>query len=589
MAQKIGIDFGTTNSLVSVVTAKGEVISFVEKGRPHPSVVHYSGSRVICGEKAKSKVEHSEGGIQGSTVRGPKKYLGTDVINVGGVNKSPKDVVTDLISHLKEHAETEDDEGIADLQHAVVTIPVAMDGRGRKALREAFLNADIRIEAFVHEPLAALYGYYRSLPDMENELRRSEGQLALVFDWGGGTLDLTLCQVHNGAISQIINRGNNKVGGDYLDEAILKHVEDEHAKKFNWTEFSAKPRLPGMKARLLQECERAKITLSTRDSTIIYLPDYYQAEGDEAEIECTIDRACLDTIAERFINTGLREIETLLSNDFADVDSQTISFCLATGGMVNMPIIRQRLQEIFGFSRLHISEIGDRIISHGAAWIAYDDPPITLAKPFEVVEARNSMITVLPQGTALPKRGDFFQTEQAMYCVDPRDGKAVLSFKRPQMLHKAASSDPRTNYGNMVVNINKDFPPLRERIDVKYQVDENLIITIKACSLDEGQESLLEIYDLEFSLQALGNHTVKKMLRSGPLKAQKSLSVVIRSNITPDKESWDLVPGELLKQFNNDFPFLKKPLTEEQEFEQVVYQPCTNCGARWQKECCSSL
>jgi molecular chaperone DnaK (HSP70) len=589
MAEKIGIDFGTTNSLISVVTAKKEIKSFLDSGRPHPSVVHYHANKAICGKKAKDKVDQYGTGIDGNTVRGPKKYISNDAINVGGIVKDPKDVVTDLITYLKEHASLDDDEGIADFQSAVVTIPVAMDGVGRRALREAFLNAGIQIEAFVHEPLAALYAYYRSQADFENVIRRSEGKLALVFDWGGGTLDLTLCQVNNGSISQVINRGNNKVGGDYLDETILNFVEENHAQKFGWTEHTLKSRAPGMKAKLLQACEKAKIVLSTRDSTFIYVPDYYNASGDEAEIECELTREQLNKLAERFVNTGIREIETLLSAENADVDSQIISLCLATGGMVNMPIIKQFLQEKFGVARLHISDIGDQIISHGAAWIAHDDVPITLAKPFEVVEARNSMITVLCEGTALPKRGQSFKTQQAMYCVDPRDGKAVLSFRRPQMVGKYSTGDPRTAYGNMVVEINKEFPPLRERIDIDYLIDENLIVKVKANALDEGKESRLEIYDLEFSLKITGGSVEKKPLRSRQVKVKNGLGVVIRSNVTIDEKRWDLVPGELLKQFNSKYVYQAQPLTEEQEFEKVLYEPCSNCGARWRKGCCDNL
>lgn len=589
MAEKIGIDFGTTNSLVSVVTAKKEIKSFLDSGRPHPSVVHYHANKAMCGKKAKEKVDQYGTGIDGNTVRGPKKYISDDAINVGGIVKNPKDVVTDLVAYLKEHASLEDDEGIADLQHAVVTIPVAMDGVGRRALREAFLNAGIQIEAFVHEPLAALYAYYRGQSDFENVIRRSEGTLALVFDWGGGTLDLTLCQINNGSISQVINRGNNKVGGDYLDETILNFVEEDHAKKFGWTEYSLKPRSPGMKAKLLQACEKAKIILSTRDSTFIYVPDYYKASGDEAEIECELTREQLNKLSERFVNTGIREIETLLSTEYADIDPQIISLCVATGGMVNMPIIKQFLQEKFGVARLHISDIGDQIISHGAAWIAHDDVPITLAKPFEVVEARNSMITVLREGTALPKRGNSFQTQQAMYCVDPRDGKAILSFKRPQMVGKHSASDPRTSYGNMVVEVNKEFPPLRERIDIDYLVDENLIIKVKANALDEGKESTMEIYDLEFSLQIAGGAIGKKPQRSSRVKVKNGLGVVIRSNVSNDDKRWDLVPGELLEIFNRSNVYYRQVLTNEQRDEAALYATCSYCKQRLKSGCCDNL
>lgn len=589
MVQKIGIDFGTTNSLISVVTQQNKIKSFTEKDRPHPSVVHYEGERVICGIKAKNKLEQNTIGIHGSAVRGPKKFLDKDAISVGGIIKNPKEVVSNLMSFLIEHAKEEDEDGIADLKHAVVTIPVAMDGRGRQALREAFLDSGILIESFVHEPLAALYGYYKDLEDTQNAILKDEGKLILVFDWGGGTLDLTLCQIKNGSIIQILNKGNNKIGGDYLDEAILKYVEEQHAEKFKWTEDNQKSRNSSMRAKLLEECERAKITLSKRSEAPIFIPDYYNADGEEAEIDCWLSRDDLDKISKPLIDAGLREIDSILSPEQADIDRQCVALCLATGGMVNMPAIKQGLREIFGVSALHVSEKGDRIISEGAAWIAKDDAALTLAKPIELVEARNSLLTLIPEGTLLPKRGNTQSTQQALYCADPRDGKAVLSFKRAQMVGKTAAADRRTTIGNLVVPVNKDFPPLKERIDVDVKIDENLIMTVNAKSLDEGIPQELSVYDIEFSINVVGGSTQKKKTTRITKSVGEKLGVVIRSNVTHRSDAWHLVPGELLKEFNDNNPYLKQNLTQEQWDEVNYYNPCSNCGARWQVGCCNSL
>nr|WP_102402209.1 Hsp70 family protein [Vibrio cyclitrophicus]PMF61739.1 hypothetical protein BCV09_15075 [Vibrio cyclitrophicus] len=515
MVQKIGIDFGTTNSLISVVTKEGKVKSFTERNRPHPSVVSYDGGRIVCGSKAKKKLEDSGIGVFGSTIRGPKKFIGSDHIPVGGEIKHPKDVVTDLMKFLIEHALEDDGSEIADLSTAVVTIPVAMDGRSRQALREALLDAGIKVDSFVHEPLAALYGYYQDQIDPRNALQRDEGKTVLVFDWGGGTLDLTLCQIRNGTIVQVMNRGNNKVGGDYLDDAILRFIEEEHAKKFGWTEQTKKPRNPGMKAKLLERCEQAKITLSKRSKDIVFVPDYYNGDSEEeSEIEFELTKDTLDSISKTIVNQGIKEIESLLSAEQADIDQQSIALCLATGGMVNMLIIEQQLREIFGIAVLEVSAKGDRIISEGAAWIAKENLNLTLAKPFELVEARNSLLSLIPEGTELPKRGNTKSIPQGLYCADPRDGKAVLTFKRPQMVGKSAASDRRTTYANLSVPVNPDFPPMKERIDVNLEIDENYIVTISAKANDLMHPVSQQIYDLEFALQTKKQeqegHTGKK-------------------------------------------------------------------------------
>lgn len=592
MVQRVGIDFGTTNSLISVVTRENRMKSFDDTGRPHPSVVRYEGEQVICGRRARDKLEQLGIGVLGNTVRGPKKLLGREHVNVDGRVMTPVEVIADYIRHLVDHARAEDEEQIADLTRAVVTIPVALDGRGRQDLREALLQAGVHVETFVHEPLAALYGYFKDLPNTHDALGFYEGRMILVFDWGGGTLDLTLCKVVNGALVQVLNRGNNAVGGDYLDDAVLTYVMDQHAAKSGWTAETKLPVNPGMRAKLLTLCERAKITLSTREKTSIFLPGFFQGDNvEEAEIEVWLTREELGRICSRLINQGINEIDALLASDKADVDPQTLALCLATGGMVNMPLIKNRLTEIFGVSALHISEKGDRIISEGAAWIAHDNLQLALAKPFELVEARNSLLTIIHEGTRLPTRGESIQKKQSMYCSDPRDGKAIFTFKRPQMVQKSAAADPRTTYGSLVVEMNPAFPPLGERIQLMVTIDDNLILHTRAIADDIKQPVEVQFYDLEFSLvvteQPKGDEQKKKRLN---LRVDTNFpkQLLVQANVTNDCERWDTVPGELLKEYNDEHVYLRKPMTPQQEEEYVRYQPCSNCGAQWSEKCCQN-
>ncbi|PMG50703.1 Hsp70 family protein [Shewanella sp. 10N.286.52.B9] len=587
MVQVVGIDFGTTNSLISVVTHDGQVTSFGDGNRPHPSVVRYETDQIICGRKAKDKLEEAGVGVLGNTVRGPKKLLKQTAINVDGRIVNPVDVVTDLVRYLRDDALNNDNAEVADLTRAVVTIPVDMDGQGRVALREALLNAGIYIETFVHEPLAALYAYFKDQEDTEDALRRFEGRMVLVFDWGGGTLDLTLCKVTDGSLVQIQNKGNNSVGGDYLDEAILSFVEKQHATQHDWTEDSHLDRNPDMKAKLLVACEKAKITLSSRGKTNIFLPDYYQGDGDESEIDVWLTRDDVEHVCSRLIQKGMREIDVLLSPEQADIDPQTIALCLATGGMVNMPTIKRQLNEVFGVAALHVSPKGDRIISEGAARIAADRLDITLAKPFELLEARNSVVTLLREGTVLPQRGHSIQQEQSMYCTDPRDGTALMTFKRPVMIGKSGASDARVNYGNISVPINKHFPPLSERIVVKVQIDDNLIAHVQVIGTDLGEEVTAEFYELEFALNVTKHSFTQKKNVKISSNASSDSGAVVLSNVSQRDDSWGLVPGELLKEYNDKNPFLKKKLSEQQRIEYLRYQPCSACGAKWTRNCCN--
>ena len=122
-------------------------------------------------------------------------------------------------------------------------------------VRDAMLQAGINVVQFVHEPLAALYAYLKDQSNLREKLAELNGKLVLVFDWGGGTLDLTVCQIAGGIATQVMNVGDNEVGGDFVDNAIRQFVIDKH---FEENDIQEMPEvMPGAKAKLLEACERA--------------------------------------------------------------------------------------------------------------------------------------------------------------------------------------------------------------------------------------------------------------------------------------------------------------------------------------------
>jgi molecular chaperone DnaK len=341
----LGLDFGTTNSLISYVDHEGEVRSFlnVRDGRPHPSTVWYRGGEVVVGRDARAHLEGSQGAITGAFVRSPKRLLFREnFVEVDGTQRDPIDVVAEVLRFLKEDAhDSERGDNSTVVDRVVLTIPVDLDGPGRKRLREAARKAGIRIEQFVHEPLAALYAWLKSMDNFERAIDRFEDQKLLVFDWGGGTLDLTLCVIQDFQLIQLVTTGDNEVGGDYFDELMRNKVRELHAAQYGIDDIQAYE-TPESKTRLLSECELAKIRLSDSDrsSAIIFVPNYLKIEkGRHLEIEISRDQ--IDNWTAGLVNRGLAHIDRLL--DTQGLSPQEVALCLPTGGMVNVPNVRAGL------------------------------------------------------------------------------------------------------------------------------------------------------------------------------------------------------------------------------------------------------
>jgi len=328
MAEIFGLDFGTTNTLAAVVGA-GEAIPLTDgEGRSHPSVIQYRGSERIVGKQAKLHLNEQKGDAP-DVVRSPKSFLGKgENIHVGGVSREPREVATDILSFVRKEAQDHDanrDLG-SDFDEAVMTIPVNMDGRGRRELRKAAADAGIRTWQFVHEPLAALYGYLREMPDWQRQITELEGKLILVFDWGGGTLDLTLCRIVGGTVVQLQNRGDNLVGGDLFDDRLRHLARQRHEEKYGLG--SAEPQV-GAAAQLLDRCEIAKQTLSEAMTAEVFVPNYLAASDESSHLSVEIEREDVEGLCLDLVNQGLGNIDLLLAQ--AQVDEKAIEMVLTTG------------------------------------------------------------------------------------------------------------------------------------------------------------------------------------------------------------------------------------------------------------------
>ncbi len=574
----VGFDFGTTNSLISIVQG-GRVISFNdEQGLPIPSVVCYEGSKTIVGREARERLSKSGLGVQGNVVRSPKTLLGRESVFVGGVERSPVDIVRDVVQYVRRYAVAAKTVRNLAVDRAVVTIPVNMEGRRRALLRDAFRMAGMGVVQFVHEPLAALYGYLRSSDDMEVTIRRFDRQLVLVYDWGGGTLDLTLCRLVDGLLVQVGNDGTDEVGGDLFDEELRNEVErrarlargladdvDVHA---------------DARTRLMHECEKAKIDLSGRSNVNIFVPTFFRGIEDAA-LDLTLSRGDLEAIVAHLVKKGIARIDRLLERE--GYSTASVALCLATGGMVNMPMVKARLHELFGPQRVHVSERSASLISEGAAWVAHDDTRLHLAKNVELTLARNSFMPLLTAGLEMPTEGEVRSDSFTLYCVDPTDGHGKFQLVSPHRAGpKMLSDDKRRSLANLVLKVDRKAAPFRERLQLDVSIDDNLVLHATGWSLNQKGLAEAEIHDLEFALALpsaksawLNSSSLHDSKVGGPKVAAGDLAM--RSNLAA-REDKAFVPGEVLYRFDPLYFDTRNTPPQLQVDERLYYEPCTYCG-----------
>jgi molecular chaperone DnaK len=586
MAKIFGLDFGTTNSLASIVVG-GRMLTLVNEDdqMPHPSVIRYHGDEVIVGRSAKNAIETTNVGVIGDFVRSPKRYLGSSKkIHVGGVSRRVSDVVSEILKHIRNDACKRNISGEL-FERAVMTIPVNAVGRARRDLREAASKSGIYIHQFVQEPFAALYGYLRSLPDFRRQIANLEGQIILVFDWGGGTLDLTLCKITKGTLVQIQSKGDNTVGGDSFDDRLIRFVKNEHMKQYGIN--SLVNEFPHAEAKLIAQCETAKIALSEMSSATVAVAHYLKSEGPEHTLEVRITRDKLVELTRDIVDVGMNNIGEILES--TNVNPASITLCLATGGMVRMPQIRERLLERFDPLRVPKIDDGDKIISQGAAWIAHDEVCLKLAKPFELLLGNDNYSTLINEGTSLPFENDNLSFSFAAYCVDPRDSYGKFQFARPVWPEKNLPGDPRRTYATLLVAVDNEATPLSESLNINVTIDHDLVVTVMAKSTMVGHCSEREIHNLEFGLSIaqdvkeqniLGDNKGGLNNEIGSTWQESECAINLRSNIVLGNQSWDLVPGDLVVKYKNILPPLWES-TQKQDDEDAYYTPCGQCKRTW--------
>jgi molecular chaperone DnaK (HSP70) len=467
----------------------------MDNGRPHPSLAWYrpDSATPVVGWQAREQMNQVQNKMGHAFVHSVKRAMadGREVPLIGNSRKASHAVGADILSHLVTHAKATDGAAATGLDACVFTVPVNSTGRYRKQLRQAAELAGLRVESFAHEPFAAVFGYYFS---QHADLLRLPPHKVLVFDWGGGTLDITLVQVEGGRVFELGKSNLDHCAGNEFTEALTSITRDKFLAK---TGVAADKLLleADSKDRIWVNVENGKIALSVSSNIQINVPTYF-TQNDRIHDLCE-DVTRPEYEARIGVDVDAARAKVCECLQRAGLEPASVDLVLLIGGTSRTPLVRQRIHEIFT-AKVVAVEDADSIIAKGAAVISAHKWRPYLVKPVTVKLADKSFLPLFGHGQTLaaPLASKSF----TFYCVDGRKGEAYLLFHEQQR-----PMDPAVQKS---LNCNLAVPTAPgvrrvadlDRIHLNCYITEDLTIKIAAQSSSVGKGCEVEIQDICYGL-----------------------------------------------------------------------------------------
>jgi len=551
----IGIDLGTTRSAMAAIQdGEPKILENNEGERVTPSIVAFDGDERIIGKQAKNQMVTNEK----NTVKSIKRHMGEDyTVELNDEEYTPQEISSMILQKLKTDAEDKLGNGV---EKAVITVPAHFDDTQRQATKDAGEIAGLEVERILNEPTAAALAY--GLDD-EKE------QTVLVYDFGGGTFDVTVLEMGDGIYEVQSTEGDNDLGGDDFDEEIVHWVLEKFEEE-NGIDLSGEDEAM---QRIREKAEEVKKELSSRKQAKINIPFIHQEDGDTYNIDYELTRSSFEDLIGDLVQKTTEPTETAIED--AGISKKDIDEVILVGGTTRVPAVREHVQAITG-QKPNQEVSPDEAVAQGASIQAgsitgeMDDILLLDVAPLSLgVEVKGGLTeTLIEKNTTVP-------AEESKTFTTAMDNQTAVTINVVQGEREMASDNKSLGEFNL-----EGLPPApagQPQIEVTFEIDADGILQVSAEEQQSGEEASISIDDtsrldedeIEEMKEEAEKHEEEDRKKREFIEAKNRADQMISQAETQIENFKDQVDEEVIEEIEDAIEEVREARKEAEEIDDL--------------------